>query len=52
MKGCNFTVPIIKIYETDKYINLLMPCYEGGCLGKLLSNNIKINENCARNIAA
>jgi serine/threonine protein kinase len=42
---------IIKVYETDEYINLLMETQEGGCLGTYLASNGKMKEERARQVA-
>lgn len=41
-----------KIYESDKYINLVMDYQEGGTLGDLLEKQKKISEENTRMIMA
>ncbi len=36
LKLCGSTIKLFKIYESDKYLNLLMEFQEGGTLGDLL----------------
>jgi serine/threonine protein kinase len=36
LKLCGSTIKIIKIYESEKYLNLLLEYMEGGTLGDIL----------------
>jgi serine/threonine protein kinase len=36
LKLCGNTIKIIKIYESEKYLNLLLEYMEGGTLGDIL----------------
>lgn len=36
LKYCGNTIKLFKIYESDKYLNLLMEYQEGGTLGDIL----------------
>jgi serine/threonine protein kinase len=52
LKQCGNVTKLIKIYESDKYINLLMDFHGGGTLGTILENKIKISEVDIRMIIA
>jgi serine/threonine protein kinase len=52
LKLCGNVIKLIKIYESDNYLNLLMEYQEGGCLGDILEKQIKISEQNARLIIA
>ena len=49
---CGNVIRLNKIYESDKYINLVMDYQEGGTLGDLLEKQKKISEENARMIMA
>lgn len=38
LRLCGNTVKIIKVYENDNFINLVMDHHEGGTLGELVQN--------------
>lgn len=41
---------ILRVYENEKYINILMDYQMGGSLGDMLEKQVKISEACARSI--
>jgi serine/threonine protein kinase len=45
-------IKLNKIYESEKYINLLMDFQEGGTLGDILEKQIQISEENCRIIIA
>jgi serine/threonine protein kinase len=53
MRLCGNTVKIIKVYENDNFINLVMDYHEGGTLGELIQNrSVCLNEDDAKTIVA
>lgn len=52
LKHCGNTLKLHKIYESDRYLNMLMEFQEGGTLGDALEKRVKINEEEARLIMA
>jgi serine/threonine protein kinase len=48
LKLCGNTLKLYKIYESDKYLNLLMEYQEGGTLGDKLEKGIAFSEEDAR----
>lgn len=48
LRFCGNTIKLLKIYETETYINLLMEYQEGGTLSKALANKKLIPEDEAR----
>jgi serine/threonine protein kinase len=49
---CANTLKLYKIYESDKYINLLLEYHEGGTLAEKLERQVRFTEDEARLIAA
>lgn len=49
---CGGTTKLIKIYECEKYLSLLMELHTGGNLGEVLEGTDRIYENQAKIIAA
>lgn len=49
---CGNTIKLLKIYESEKYINLLMEYQEGGTLGDILEKQLRISEENSRMIVA
>jgi serine/threonine protein kinase len=49
---CGNTLKLLKIYESDKYINMLMECQEGGSLGDCLEKQKKFTEEQAKMMMA
>ena len=47
---CLNTIKLLKIYESDDYINLLIEYQEGGTLADLIINHGSITESQARTI--
>lgn len=52
LRYCGNTIKLLKIYESDRYLNLLLEYQEGGTLGDMLEKQIKISEEDARMIIA
>ena len=52
LKQCGNVTKLLKIYETDKYLNLLLDYHDGGTLGNLLEKQTVISEADARMIIA
>jgi serine/threonine protein kinase len=52
LKNCANTIKLLKIYESDSYLNLLMEFQEGGTLGDRLEKNVKFTEEESKMIAA
>lgn len=52
LKYCANTLKLFKIFESDKYINLLLEYHEGGTLAEKLERQVKFTEDEARLIAA
>lgn len=52
LKNCGNTLKLIRIYESDSYLNMLMEFQEGGTLGDRLEKNVKFIEEEAKMIAA
>ncbi|TNV86993.1 hypothetical protein FGO68_gene9028 [Halteria grandinella] len=52
LRFCGSTIKLIKIYESEKFLNLLMEYQEGGSLGDRIQKNIAFNENDSRLIMA
>ncbi|TNV87236.1 hypothetical protein FGO68_gene17205 [Halteria grandinella] len=52
LRLCGNIIRLNKIYECDKYLNLLMDFQEGGTLGDILEKQIRISEEDARIITA
>jgi serine/threonine protein kinase len=52
LRNCGNTIKLFKIYESEKYINLLMEYQEGGTLGDLLEKDHRFTEDEARMITA
>jgi serine/threonine protein kinase len=52
LKNCGNALKVYRIYESDKYLNLLMEFQEGGTLGELLTAQTKLNETDIKVITA
>lgn len=52
LQHCGNTIKLIKIYESEKYLNMLMEFQEGGTLGDILEKQIKLSEENAKIIVA
>jgi serine/threonine protein kinase len=52
LRLCGNTIKLLKIYESDKYLNLLMEYQEGGTLGDILARQILMGEEDVRMIIA
>lgn len=48
LKNCANTLKLYKIYESDKYINLLLEYQEGGTLAEKLEKQIRFTEDQAK----
>ena len=52
LKQCGNTIKLLKVFENEKTISLLMEYQEGGTLGDILEKQIRISEDNARIIIA
>lgn len=52
LKLCGNVTKLLKIYESELYLNLLLDFHEGGSLGNLLEKHTVISEADARMIVA
>lgn len=52
LKDCGNALTLYKIYESDKYLNLLMEYQEGGTLGEMLAAQTKLDEKDIKMITA
>lgn len=52
LRLCGNTIKLFKIYESERYLNLLLEFQEGGTLGDLLENPMRLSEEDARIIIA
>ena len=52
LRLCGNTIKLFKIYESERYLNLLLEFQEGGTLGDLLENPTRLSEEDARLIIA
>lgn len=52
LRLCGNVIKLLKVYESDNYLNLLMEFQEGGSLGEILEKQIKLSEENARMIVA
>ncbi|TNV85852.1 hypothetical protein FGO68_gene16745 [Halteria grandinella] len=49
---CGNTVKLVKLYETDKYLNILMEYQQGGSLGDMLTKQVPFKEDSIRIVMA
>lgn len=52
LRYCGNIIKLLKIYESDKYLNLLLEFQEGGTLGDMLEKQVKVSEEDTRMIVA
>lgn len=52
LRLCGNTIKLFKIYESERYLNLLLEFQEGGTLGDVLENPTRLSEEDARIIIA
>lgn len=52
LKNCGNALKLYKIYESEKYLNLLMEFQEGGTLGEMLATQTKLSETDVKVITA
>ncbi|TNV85935.1 hypothetical protein FGO68_gene1963 [Halteria grandinella] len=52
LKNCGNALKLYKIYESEKYLNLLMEFQEGGTLGEVLAAQAKLTETDVKVITA
>jgi len=52
LRYCGNVIKLLKIYESEKYLNLLLEFQEGGTLGDMLEKQIKVSEEDSRMIIA
>lgn len=52
LRLCGNTIKLFKIYESERYLNLLLEFQEGGTLGDVLENTTRLSEEDARIIIA
>jgi len=50
LRLCGNTIKLLKIYESENYLNLLIEFQEGGSLGDILEKETKFSEEDARMI--
>lgn len=52
LKLCGNTLKLFKIYESEKYLNLLTEYQDGGSLGEKLERGYKFSDDDVRVITA